>query len=86
MIIKAKELLNVVYFFQEVLVSKVNKKIRREVSEWDTKNNIFQHLQIELIQKFRDEFELMEDQLAIVEGDMMGRGSRPVSYTRLEYH
>ena len=60
-------------------MSKVNKKIRREVNEWDTKNNIFRDLQLELIHKFKDEFELMEDQLAIVESDMMGRGSRPVS-------
>ena len=60
-------------------MAKVNKKIRREVNEWDSKNNIFRDLQVELVQKFRDEFELMEDQLAIVESDMMGKGSRPVS-------
>ena len=70
---------------QELLVARVNKRIRREVHEWDTKNGIFMDIQLDLLQKFQDEFSLMEDQLGIIEGGMVGRGGRPgdtISYMR----
>ena len=61
----------------EVLISKVNKRIRREVNDWDQKNGIFMDIQRELLERFREEFELMEDQLGIIEGGMTCRGGRP---------
>ena len=45
------------------------------------KNCIFLELEINLIQKFQQEFELMEDQLAIVEGKMLGRGIKALDAT-----
>ncbi len=62
---------------QEMMVAKVNKRIRREVHDWDVKNGIFADIQMLLLRKFQKEFELMEDQLSIIEGGMVGKGGRP---------
>lgn len=51
---------------------KVKKRIRREVNDWDNKNGVFSDIQSELIERFQQEFELMEDQLGIIEGGMIG--------------
>ena len=56
----------------EVLMAKVNRRIRREVSEWDAKNKVFSEIQTDMLSKFQEEFSLMEDQLGILEGNLVG--------------
>ncbi len=58
---------------QEILVSRVNKRIRREVNDWDNAGDVFTNIQSDMIQKFQEEFELMEDQLGAIEGNMVGK-------------
>lgn len=55
-------------------MAKVHKKIRKEVSDWDVKNQVFEQIQKELIQHFQERFHLMEDQLGALEGEMIGTG------------
>ncbi len=54
----------------------INKKIRREVSDWDNKNAVFEDIQTEMIRKFQREFDLLEDQLEVIEGSMVGNKNR----------
>lgn len=66
---------------EEALANRVHRRIRKEVADWDMKNGIFLEIELDLIQKFQQEFELMEDQLCIVEGKMIGRGVKAVDAT-----
>ncbi len=46
------------------------------MSDWDNDNAVFENIQTDMIEKFQKEFELMEDQLEIIEGNMLGNKNR----------
>lgn len=68
---------------EDALASRIHRRIRKEVADWDMKNNIFLEIELDLIKNFQQEFELMEDQLCIVEGRMMGRGVKVLDATTM---
>ena len=46
------------------------------MSDWDNKNGVFEEIQTDMIHKFQQEFDLLEDQLEIIEGNMVGNKNR----------
>ena len=55
------------------MAAKITRRIRQEVSDWDSRHQLFSEIQTEMMKQFQDHFELMENQLCAIEGEMLGK-------------